>query len=72
MNIFGFKIKVKDLVYWLSIVRPITDILVGTWRGISLAISNAKQNAQYNEEVQHFIDDDEVSEDLPEFLMKGK
>lgn len=34
--------KVKQVLYWLSIVRPIADILIGTWEGIKAAVQNAK------------------------------
>lgn len=36
------QVKIKKVLYWLSIVRPIADILIGTWKGIQAVLSNEK------------------------------
>lgn len=36
------KITVKTVLYWLSIVRPITDIILGAWKGIEAFLKDEK------------------------------
>lgn len=36
------KIKVQKVLYWLSIVRPITDIILGAWKGIEAFLKEEK------------------------------
>lgn len=36
------KIKVDRVLYWLSIVRPITDIILGAWKGIEAFLKDEK------------------------------
>lgn len=36
------KIKVNKVLYWLSIVRPITDIILGAWKGIEAFLKEEK------------------------------
>ena len=50
------KIKIKTVLYWLSIIRPITDILIGTWSGIKAAIQNAKASDYYEAKKVGFTD----------------
>ena len=47
------QVKIKKVLYWLSIIRPIADILIGTWKGIQAVISNEQlaETKQYMEEL---------------------
>lgn len=44
------KIKLKTVLYWLSVVRPIADIVIGAVKGIVGAIQQIKSDEQLAEE----------------------
>lgn len=44
----------KTVLYWLSIIRPITDILIGTWKGIVQAIQAVKSDEDYKKQLAEF------------------
>lgn len=50
------KIKVKTVLYWLSIVRPITDIILGAWKGIEAFLKD-EQLAKENESIGNLPED---------------
>lgn len=35
--------KLRTVLYWLSIVRPIADILLGAWKGVVMTIQNDRE-----------------------------
>lgn len=44
------KIKIKNILYWLSVVRPIADIVIGAVKGIVGAIQQIKSDEQLAKE----------------------
>lgn len=44
------KIKLKTVLYWLSVVRPIADIVIGAVKGIVGAIQQIKSDEQLAQE----------------------
>lgn len=63
------KIRVKTVLYWLSIVRPITDIILGAWKGIEAFLKDEKL-ANENESIGDMSSD--MGGKLPEFLTDGQ
>lgn len=49
--------KVKKVLYWLSIYRPIIDILVGTFKGIYNALIEIKKQDTLNAERDKLMSD---------------
>lgn len=58
------KIRAKTVFYWLSVVRPLVDVLVGTWKGIEAYIQNVKKAQELEVEQECF----DALDDLPQFL----
>lgn len=50
------KIKVNKVLYWLSIIRPITDIILGAWKGIEAFLKNEKL-AKEQELLDNLVED---------------
>lgn len=46
------KIKLKTVLYWLSVVRPIADIVIGAVKGIVGAIQQIKSDEQLAKECE--------------------
>lgn len=46
------KIKIKNVLYWLSVVRPIADIVIGAVKGIIGAIQQIRSDEQYAKEYE--------------------
>lgn len=44
------KIRIKTVLYWLSVVRPITDIVIGAIKGVYGAIQQIKSDEQLAKE----------------------
>ena len=44
------KIKIKTVLYWLSVVRPIADIVIGAVKGVIGAIQQIKSDEQLAKE----------------------
>lgn len=51
------KIKIKNILYWLSVVRPIADIVIGAVKGIVGAIQQIKSDEQLAKEREQLIID---------------
>lgn len=58
------KIRAKTVFYWLSVVRPLVDVLVGTWKGIEAYVQNVKKAQELEDEQERF----DALDDLPQFL----
>ncbi len=50
----------KTVLYWLSIIRPVTDILIGTWKGIVQAIQAVRSDEDYQKQLAEFEKAQEV------------
>lgn len=35
--------KLKTILYWLSLVRPIADILIGAWKGVIATVQDTRE-----------------------------
>ncbi len=49
----------KKAVYWLSIVGPVWDIVVGAVKGIAEVVMRYSDNRVYYEQVEKFNQDNE-------------
>lgn len=55
------KIKIKNILYWLSVVRPIADIVIGAVKGVIGAIQQIKSDEQLAKEREQL----EIDHSLP-------
>lgn len=46
----SLKVKIKTVLYWLSVVRPIADIVIGAVKGIVGAIQQIRSDEQLEKE----------------------
>lgn len=58
--------KAKKVIYWLSLIGPVIDVLIGTWKGLVSAYEQAKSDRiaeetkkLYQEQLEKFRKDNE-------------
>lgn len=61
------KVKIKTVLYWLSIVRPIADIVIGAVKGVIGAIQQIRSDEQYAKECDQMV----IDHSLPFLSEKG-
>lgn len=49
--------KIKKILYWLTVVGPVADILKGTILGIKMALQNEKNREELERQRRLFIND---------------
>lgn len=55
------RVKIKTVLYWLSVVRPIADIVIGAVKGVIGAIQQIKSDEQLAKEREQM----EIDHSLP-------